>query len=60
MFKESLKVIGFLSLFIAAGNIIALCQRFTETFPGYLMLLTIVSFLIVLWYNVIKLMNINN
>ena len=60
MFKELSKVIGFLSIFVVGGNLIALCQKVTSTLPGYLILLTIVSFLIVLWYNVIKLMSIKD
>jgi fucose permease len=55
MFKELLKVIGFLSVFIIGGNLIALCQKVTSTMPGYMMLLTIICMLVVLWYNVVKL-----
>ena len=55
MLKELLKVILLLSAVIVGGNIIALCQKFTSTMPGYMMLLTIICMLAVLWYNVIKL-----
>ena len=55
MFKELLKVILLLSAVIAGGNLIALCQKVTSTIPGYMMLLTIICMLVVLWYNVIKL-----
>lgn len=56
MFKELLKVISFLSIFIIGGNLIALCQNVTNKIPSYMFLLTLVGFIIVMWYNVVKLM----
>ena len=57
MLKDLSKIIGFLSIFVIGGNIIALCQKFTSTMPGYMMLLTIICMLIVLWYQVFKVLN---
>ena len=55
MLKDLSKVILLLSAVIVGGNLIALCQKVTSTMPGYMMLLTIICMLVVLWYNVIKL-----
>ena len=55
MFKDLLKVISLTTLFILAGNLNALCQKVTSSMPDYMMLLTIICMLVVLWYNVIKL-----
>ena len=55
MFKDLLKAILLSSAVIVGGNLIALCQKVTSTMPDYMMLLTIICMLVVLWYNVIKL-----
>ena len=55
MLKDLSKIIGFLSIFVIGGNLIALCQKVTSSMPDYMMLLTIICMLVVLWYNVIKL-----
>ena len=55
MFKDLLKITGFLSMFVIGGNLIALCQKVTSSMPDYMMLLSIICMLAVLWYNVIKL-----
>ena len=55
MFKDLFKTIFLLSAVVIGGNLIALCQKVTSTMPGYMMLLTIICMLVVLWYNVIKL-----
>ena len=57
MFKELLKLITLLSAVIIGGNIIALCQKVTESMPEYMILLTIICMLVVLWYQVFKMLN---
>ena len=59
MFKELFKTIFLLSIVIIGGNLIALCQKITSNMPDYMMLLTIVCFLIVAWVHVIKLIKSN-
>ena len=59
MFKDLSKVILLLSAVIVGGNLIALCQKITTSMPDYMMLLTIICMLVVLWYNVIKLIKNN-
>ena len=56
MFKDLLKTIFLLSIVIIGGNLIALCQKITSSMPDYMMLLTIVCMLIVLWVQFIKLL----
>ena len=55
MFKDLLKTILLLSAVIAGRNLIVLWQKVTSSMPDYMMLLTIICMLVVLWYNVIKL-----
>ena len=57
MLKELFKLITLLSSVIIGGNIIALCQKVTESMPNYMFLLTIICMLIVLWYQVFKMFN---
>ena len=59
MLKDLSKIIGFLSIFVIGGNLIALCQKVTSSVPDYMMLLSIICMLVVLWYNVIKLVKGN-
>ena len=59
MFKELLKTILLLSAVIIGGNIIALCQKVTSTMPDYMMLLSIICMLVVLWIQFIKLIKNN-
>lgn len=59
MFKDLLKTIFLLSIVIIGGNLIALCQKITSNMPDYMMLLTIVCMLVVLWIQVIKLIKSN-
>ena len=56
MFKDLLKTIFLLSIVIIGGNLIALCQKITSNMPDYMMLLTIICMLVVLWVQVIKLL----
>ena len=58
MFKELLRLLFLLSAVIIGGNIIALCQKVAESMPEYMFLLTIICMLVVLWYNVIKLLKV--
>ena len=55
MLKDLSKTIFLLSAVVIGGNLIALCQKVTSSMPDYMMLLTIICMLVVLWYNVIKL-----
>ena len=59
MFKDLLKTILLLSIVIIGGNLIALCQKITTSMPDYMMLLTIICMLVVLWVQVIKLIKSN-
>ena len=59
MFKDLLKTIFLLSIVIIGGNLIALCQKITNNMPDYMMLLTIICFLIVAWIYAIKLIKSN-
>ena len=59
MLKELLKTILLLSAVIIGGNLIALCQKITSSMPDYMMLLTIVCMLVILWVQVIKLIKEN-
>ena len=59
MLKDLLKTILLLSAVIIGGNLIALCQNITNNMPDYMMLLTLVGFLIVAWIYVIKLIKSN-
>ena len=59
MFRDLLKTILLLSIVIIGGNLIALCQKITNNMPDYMMLLTIICFLIVAWVYVIKLIKSN-
>ena len=59
MFKDLLKTIFLLSVVIIGGNLIALCQKITTNMPDYMMLLTIICFLVVAWIQVIKLLKSN-
>ena len=59
MFKDLLKTILLLSTVIIGGNLIALCQKLATSMPDYMMLLTLVGFLIVAWIYVIKLIKSN-
>ena len=56
MFKDLLKTILLLSIVIIGGNLIALCQKIATSMPDYMMLLTIICMLIVLWIQFIKLL----
>ena len=56
MFKDLLKTIFLLSAVIIGGNFIALCQKIATSMPDYMMLLTIVCMLVVLWVQFIKLL----
>ena len=56
MFKDLLKTILLLSTVIIGGNLIALCQKIATSMPDYMMLLTIVCMLVVLWVQFIKLL----
>lgn len=59
MLKELFKTIFLLSIVIIGGNLIALCQKITSNMPDYMMLLTIIGFLIVAWVHIIKLIKSN-
>ena len=59
MLKDLSKTIFLLSAVIIGGNLIALCQKITSNMPGYMMLLTIIGFLIVAWVHIIKLIKSN-
>ena len=59
MLKDLLKTILLLSIVIIGGNLIALCQKIATSMPDYMMLLTIICFLIVAWVYVIKLIKSN-
>lgn len=59
MLKDLLKTILLLSAVIIGGNTIALCQKITSTMPGYMMLLSIICMLVVLWVQFIKLVKNN-
>ena len=59
MFKDLLRLLFLLSAVIIGGNLIALCQKITSNMPDYMMLLTIIGFLIVAWVYVIKLIKSN-
>jgi len=59
MFKDLLKIILLLSMVIIGGNLIALCQKITNSMPEYMMLLTIICMLVVAWVYVIKLVKYN-
>ena len=59
MFKDLLKLILLLSVVVIGGNTIALCQKIATNMPDYIMLLTIISMLVVLWVYVIKLIKNN-
>ena len=59
MFKDLLKTILLLSVVIIGGNLITLCQNITNNMPVYMMLLTIICFLIVAWIYAIKLIKSN-
>ena len=56
MFRDLLKTILLLSTVIIGGNLIALCQKIASNMPDYMMLLTIVCMLVVLWVQFIKLL----
>ena len=56
MFKDLLKTILLLSAVIIGGNLIALCQKIASNMPDYMMLLTIICMLVVLWVQFIKLL----
>ena len=56
MLKDLLKTIFLLSVVVIGGNLIALCQKITTSMPDYMMLLTIVCMLVVLWVQFIKLL----
>lgn len=56
MFKDLLKAILLLSAVIIGGNLIALCQKIATSMPDYMMLLTIICMLVVLWVQFIKLL----
>ena len=58
MFKELFKTIFLLSVVIIGGNLIALCQKITSNMPDYMMLLTIICMLVILWVQFIKLLKI--
>jgi hypothetical protein len=55
MFKDLLRLLFLLSAVIIGGNLIALCQKIATSMPDYMMLLTIVCMLVVLWLSVLKL-----
>ena len=59
MLKDLLRLLFLLSAVVIGGNLIALCQKITSNMPDYMMLLTIVCFLIVAWVHVIKLIKSN-
>ena len=59
MFKDLLKTILLLSAVIIGGNLIALCQKVTSSMPDYMMLLSIICMLVVLWIQFIKLIKNN-
>ena len=59
MLKDLSKTILLLSAVITGGNLIAICQKITSNMPDYMMLLTIICFLIVAWVYVIKLIKSN-
>lgn len=59
MLKDLFKTILLLSAVIIGGNLIALCQKVASTMPDYMMLLTIICMLVVLWTQFIKLMKGN-
>ena len=59
MLKDLSKTILLLSAVIIGGNIIALCQKVTSTMPDYMMLLSIICMLVVLWIQFIKLIKNN-
>ena len=59
MLKDLLKTILLLSIVIIGGNLIALCQKITTSMPDYMILLTIIGFLIVAWIYAIKLIKSN-
>lgn len=56
MFKDLLRLLFLLSVFIIGSNLIALCQKITNNMPDYMMLLTIVCMLVVFWVQFIKLL----
>ena len=58
MLKDLLRLLSLLSAVIIGGNIIALCQKVASSMPEYMMLLTIICMLIVLWYHFIKLLKV--
>ena len=55
MLKDLFKTILLLSAVIIGGNLIALCQKIATNMPDYMMLLTLVCMLVVLWIQFIKL-----
>ena len=59
MLKDLFKTILLLSAVVIGGNLIALCQKITSNMPDYMMLLTIIGFLIVAWVHIIKLIKSN-
>ena len=59
MFKDLLRLLFLLSVVVIGGNLIALCQKITNNMPDYMMLLTLVGFLVVAWIYVIKLIKSN-
>jgi hypothetical protein len=59
MLKDLFKTILLLSAVVIGGNLIALCQKATDTMPAYIILLTIICMLVVLWTQFIKLMKGN-
>ena len=59
MLKDLLKLLFLLSVVIIGGNLISVCQKITSSMPDYMMLLTIICFLVVAWTQVIKLIKSN-
>lgn len=59
MLKSMFKTILLLSAVVIGGNLIALCQKIATSMPDYMMLLTIICMLVVLWIQGIKLMKGN-
>lgn len=59
MFKDLLRLLFLLSAVVIGGNLIAMCQKIATSMPDYMMLLTIICFLIVAWIYVIKLIKSN-
>lgn len=59
MFGELLKTILFITIFLLICNTIGFIQGISNNMPDYIMLLTIICFLIVAWVYVIKLIKSN-